>query len=358
MKIASIIGARPEFVKEAPLVKELRKKHEEIIIHTGQHYDYELSKIFFGELRIPKPNYNLGVGSALHGKQIAQMIVKLENVLLKEKPDLVIVFGDTNTTIAGAIVASKLNINLAHIEAGMRSYDKNMPEEINRVVTDHISDILFCSTSTGVLNLRKEGIIKNVFNVGDVMIDAIKENIGIAEKKSNILKRLNLKSKNYIVATIHRPSNTDNKKNMIGILEAFIQSKETIVFSIHPRTYKYLKSYGLHKKLKDTNIITIKPIGYIDMLVLEKNAKKILTDSGGMQKEAYFFKVPCITLRDITEWTETVNDGWNILTGANKWKILNAIRNFEPNGKQSENYGDGNASMNIIKLINRISVSG
>lgn len=355
MKIASIIGARPEFVKEAPLFKELRKKHREIIIHTGQHYDYEMSKNFFKDLYIPEPNYNLGIGSATHGKQTGMMIIKLEEVLLKEKPELVIVSGDTNTTIAGALAASKLGIKLAHIESGMRSYDKTMPEEINRVVTDHISDILFCSTKIAVQNLRKEGITKNVFNVGDVMIDAIKENILVAEKKSEILKRFNLKKKSYIVATIHRANNTDNKNNLKNIVEAFIQSKETVIFPVHPRTEKYLKLYSLDKKLKGTNVVVTNPLGYLDMLIFEKNAEKILTDSGGMQKEAYFFRVPCITLRDTTEWVETVKDGWNILTGTNKSKILNAIKIFNPKGRQSEDYGNGNASKNIVNIINSIN---
>ena len=357
MKILSIIGARPEFIKEAPLVKEFRKYHNEVIIHTGQHYDYEMSKIFFGDLEIPKPDYNLGVGSGSHGKQTAQMIIKLENVLLKEKPDLVIVLGDTNTTIAGALAASKLKIKLAHIEAGMRSFDKEMPEEINRIVTDHISDILFCSTKTAVQNLRNEGINENVHLVGDVMIDALKQNIATAEKKSNILEKLKLKPKNYITATIHRASNTDSKENLLRIITAFIKSNETIVFPLHPRTEKYIKHYKLDKKLKNKNIILIKPIGYMDMLVLEKNSKKILTDSGGMQKEAYFFKVPCITLRDSTEWVETVSDGWNMLTGTDTTKILSAISNFNPQGKQSENYGDGNAAKNIVNVINNFAIS-
>ena len=356
MKIASIIGARPEFIKEAPLAKELRKKHNEIIIHTGQHYNYEMSKIFFTDLDIPEPDYNLGVGSNLHGKQTGDMIIKLEKVLLKEKPNLVLVYGDTNTTVAGALATTKLGISLAHIEAGMRSYDKKMPEEINRVVTDHMSNILFCSTNVAVQNLKKEGIKENIFLVGDVMIDAFKENIVIAEKKSNILDKLNLKKKNYMVATVHRANNTDNKKNLIQIMEAFIQSKEKIIFLVHPRTEKFLKSYKLYKKLKDSNVIVTKPIGYIDMLVLEKNSKKILTDSGGIQKEAYFFKVPCITLRDVTEWVETVNDGWNILTGANKSKIVDAIKNFKSKGKQNEDYGNGNASKNIVEVIDKISL--
>lgn len=357
MKIVSIIGARPEFIKEAPLSKELRKRHKEIVIHTGQHYDYEMSKVFFDGLNIPEPDYNLEVGSGPHGKQTAEMMIRIENILLKEKPDLVIVYGDTNTTVAGAIAASKLNIKLAHIESGMRSYDRKMPEEINRIATDHVSDILFCSTNIAVQNLRKEGIAKNVFNVGDVMIDAIKQNIIIAEK-SDILKKLKLRAKEYLVATVHRASNTDNRENLLNIINAFIDSKEKIVFPLHPRTEKFIEMYNLDKKLKNSKVEIIKPLGYMDMLILEKNAKKILTDSGGVQKEAYFFKVPCITLRGTTEWVETVKDGWNILTGSNKSKILKALKSFNPKKNQSEKYGSGNASKNIVNVINRIHLSG
>lgn len=353
MKIISIIGARPQFLKEAALSKALKKHHQEIIVNTGQHYDYQMSKVFFGELHIAKPDYDLGVGSSTHGKQTALMIEKLEPILTKEKPDLVIVAGDTNTTLAGAICASKLGIPLAHIEAGMRSFDRSMPEEINRVITDHVSNLHFCSTKTAVLNLRNEGITKGVHHVGDVMIDALKENISIAERRSTILRKLNLTPKQYLLATIHRAGNTDSKENLKRIISAFLQSKELIVFPIHPRTEKYLRLHGLEKSIKNTNIILTGPLGYMDMIVLEKNAKKILTDSGGIQKEAYFFKVPCITLRDSTEWVETVEDGWNMLTGANTQAILKAIRSFNPRGRQTENYKNGKASENIVRVINR-----
>lgn len=351
MKIASIIGARPQFVKEMPIVKEIRKKHQEIIIHSGQHYDYEMSKIFFQDLGIPKPDYNLDVGSGSHGKQTGEMLIRLEKVLLKEKPDLVIVSGDTNTTLAGAIAASKLNIRLAHIEAGMRNFDKTMPEEINRIVADHVSDIMFCSSNISALNLKKEGITKNVHIVGDVMIDAIKSNIKIAEKKSTIIKKLNVKSKDYLVATVHRAGNTDKKENLREIISAFVQSGEKIVFPVHPRTEKFLKLYGIDKKLKNTNVIITKPLGYMDMLVLEKNARKILTDSGGVQKEAYFFNVPCITLLDATEWVETVEKGFNVLVGTSQEKILDAIENFEIRQEHKGLYGNGDAAKKIATVL-------
>ena len=351
MKVLSVVGARPQFIKLAVLSHEIRKHFDEVIVHTGQHYDYEMSRIFFKNMEIPEPDYNLGVGSAESNAQIKKMIDGLGKIFIKEKPDLVVVFGDTNSTLAGAKAALKFGIKLAHVESGMRSFDKTMPEEVNRTETDKISDIFFCSTSISVQNLKREGIIKNVFKVGDVMVDSIKQNIGIAEKNSKILKQLRLKKKSYLLATIHRAGNTDVKKNLCSIMDALFSVNEKIVFPVHPRTRKYLKLYNLDKKLKNSNIIETKPLSYSDMLILEKNAKKILTDSGGMQKEAYFFKVPCITLRDKTEWVETVNDGWNMLTGANKPKILDAIKSFNPNGKQREGYGNGNASKNIVNAL-------
>ena len=356
MKIATIVGARPQFIKMAPVSRELGKYFDEILVHTGQHYDYEMNKIFFEELDIPEPDYYLGVGSGTHGYQTGEMLKKIEEVLLKEKPDLVLVYGDTNSTLAGALAAVKLHIKVAHVEAGLRSFDKRMPEEINRILTDHVSDLLFAPTETAVKNLHNEGIKEGVYLTGDVMYDAMLYNIKIAEKKSNILKELNLKPKGYLLATVHRAENTDNKENLKNIIEAFINCGEVIVFPVHPRTKKYLESYGLMDKiLKAENILITNPIGYLDILILEKNAKKILTDSGGVQKEAYFLKVPCITSRDRTEWVETVEDGWNILVGADKEKILKAIREFEPCGENySYRFGDGKASRKIIEILSDI----
>ena len=351
MKILSVVGARPQFIKLALLSQEIKKYFKEIIVHTGQHYDYEMSKIFFKNLEIPEPDYNLGVGSAEREEQIKKMNDGLEKIFLEEKPDLVIVFGDTNSTLAGAQVASKLGIKLAHVESGMRSFDKTMPEEINRIETDKVSDILFCSTKTAVDNLDKEGMKGSIHLVGDIMIDALKASIAAAEKNSNIIEQLNLKEKEFMVATVHRAGNTDDEENLKNIVEAFVECGDKIVFPVHPRTTKALKSYGLDRKFEATNVIVVKPLGYIDMLVLEKNSKKILTDSGGMQKEAYFFKVPCITLRDETEWVETVDDGWNILTGSNKSKILDAIGDFLPQRKQHENYGNGNSASKIVEIL-------
>ena len=278
-------------------------------------------------------------------------MTRLEPVLEKEKPDLVIVLGDTNTTAAGALTAAKMGIKTAHIEAGMRSFDRSMPEELNRIVADHLSDLLLCPTKEAMKNLKNEGLGKKASLTGDIMIDAIKEFLAIAEKKSGILKNLKLESKGYLLATIHRASNTDNMENLKSIMSAFAESREKIIFPMHPRTRKFIEKYGLLNKIKKPEIQIVEPLGYFDMLILEKNAKKILTDSGGVQKEAYFFKVPCITLRENTEWVETVKDGWNTLAGTNRKKILDAARNFNPKGKQSEDYGGGKASRKILEAI-------
>lgn len=353
MKIATVVGARPQFIKMAPVSRELRKHFEEELIHTGQHYDYEMDKIFFEQLKIPEPDYNLDVGSGTHGYQTGEMLKRIEEVLMKEKPDLVLVYGDTNSTLAGALAAVKLKIPVAHVEAGLRCFDKSVPEEVNRVLTDHVSDYLFAPTETAVRNLHREGIREGVYLTGDVMFDALLFNLGIAERESRILEELGLKTKEYFLATVHRAENTDDKNRLRNIIEAFLDSDELIVFPVHPRTSKFLKIYGLYEKLeRSENVILTKPVGYLDMLMLEKNAKKILTDSGGVQKEAYLLKVPCITLREKTEWIETLEDGWNVLVGAEKDKILWAMKNFEPNGDTySYKFGDGKASERIARIL-------
>ncbi len=353
MKIASVVGARPNFIKLAPLSKEIRKHFDEIIIHTGQHYDYEMDRVFFEQLRIPEPDYHLGVGSGTHGYQTGEMVKRIEKVLMDEKPDLVIVYGDTNTTLAGALASVKLHIPLAHVEAGLRCYDKRIPEEINRVLTDHCSDLLFCPTERAVENLKKEGITEGVYLTGDVMVDTVKQNITIAERVSTVLNDLNVKPKDYHLVTVHRAENTDDMNRLRNIVDALCKVNGNVIFPCHPRTEKALKKFGLWDKLK-RNVNVIKPVGYLDMLVLEKNAKKIITDSGGVQKEAYIFKVPCITLRDRTEWVETVEDGWNVLVGVDKNKILKAIKSFNPNAKRySLRFGDGNACKKIVEILIR-----
>jgi UDP-N-acetylglucosamine 2-epimerase (non-hydrolysing) len=352
MKIASIIGARPNFVTCAPLSGEIRKEFDEVIIHTGQHYDYEMNKVFFDELKIPEPDYHLDVGSGSHGEQTGEMLKRTEEVLIKETPDLVLVFGDTNTTLAGALAAVKLHMKVAHVEAGLRSFDRLMPEEINRVLTDHCSDLLFCPTETAVKNLKTEGISIGVYLTGDVMVDALQENIEIAERNSKILDKFGLKPQEYHLATLHRAENTDDIYKLKSIVDAFCEF-ENVIFACHPRTEKHLKLDGLWDMLTK-KIKVIKPVGYLDMLLLEKNAKKILTDSGGVQKEAYIFKVPCITLRENTEWVETVEDGWNVLVGANKDKIIKMVNEFESKSGQRDVFGCGDVSERITEIIGRL----
>ena len=348
MKIVSIIGARPQFIKCAPLSKELRISHQEVIVHTGQHYNYEMSRVFFDELEIPKPDYNLGIGSGTHAYQTGEMLKKIEEVLIREKPNLALVYGDTNSTLAGALAAAKLQIKVGHVEAGLRSFDKSMPEEINRVLTDHCCDYLFCPTQTAVDNLNKENITTGVYLTGDVMVDMLSYNKEIAER-SEILEILNLKSRQYLVATIHRASNTDDRHNMENIVDALCEIDEKITFPLHPRTKKALKEYGLYDRLKGKIKLT-EPLGYFDFLKLLNHTKRVLTDSGGIQKEAYILKVPCITLRDSTEWVETVEDGWNVLVGANKENIINIVNEFEPESKQRFIFEEG-ASRRIVKSI-------
>jgi UDP-N-acetylglucosamine 2-epimerase (non-hydrolysing) len=308
-----------------------------------------MDKIFFQELGIPEPDYHLGVGSGSHGQQTGEMLKGIEDVLSKEKPDTALVFGDTNTTLAGALAATKLHIPVAHVEAGLRSFDKEMPEEVNRVLVDHCSDLLFCPTRTAVDNLKKEGIVKGVHLTGDVMADILKDCIRIAEKSSKILDLLDLMPRGYYLVTVHRAENTDDPRRLKSIVEALCQIDD-VVFPCHPRTEKRLREEGLWDKLNEEVNIT-KPVGYLEMLLLEKNAKKILTDSGGVQKEAYILKVPCITMRDETEWVETVEDGWNILVGADMEKIFSAACSFDPHSEQREMFGRGDASKRIVQAI-------
>lgn len=351
MKIVSVVGVRPQFVKASVVSRELRKNNEEILIHTGQHYDYQMNKVFFEQLNIPEPDYHLDIGSGSHGYQTGEMLKKIEKVLIKEKPDLVLIYGDTNSTLAGALAASKLNIRTAHVESGLRSFDKSMPEEINRVITDHCSDILFCPTQNAVENLKSEGITENVYLTGDVMVDSLLYNKDVAENKSNILNYLGLNNKEYIVATVHRASNTDNKNNLQNIANALYELNCIVVFPAHPRTEKLLKKYKLYDKLRN-NIKLIEPLGFFDFIKLLNHAKVILTDSGGIQKEAYLLKVPCITLRENTEWIETVEDGWNILVGANKETIIKMVNEFNPSVKTHSNrFGSGNSGARITSIV-------
>lgn len=366
MKIVTVVGARPQFIKAAPVCKALRQAgHEEILVHTGQHYDYGMSEIFFKELDIPEPDINLGVGSGTHGRQTGEMLIRLEEVLLAEKPDRVLVYGDTNSTLAGALAAVKLHIPLAHVEAGLRSFNRAMPEEHNRVLTDHCADLLFCPTQTAVDNLAREGITRGVYLVGDTMYDAVLQFADLARQRSTILQDLHLTSKQYLLATVHRPYNTDVPENLRSILSAFAEIGEPVVFPVHPRTRQKMAEFGLLTTLnaerRTTNagrsvlvighLQLIEPVGYLDMLMLEQNARLILTDSGGMQKEAYFFGVPCVTLRPETEWVETVEAGWNVVVGAERGRIVDAAQNFTPPASRPSLYGEGMAAGRVIQVL-------
>lgn len=351
-KIVSIVGARPQFIKCKPLSKELRKYFTEIILHTGQHYDEKMSKIFFEQLGIPEPDYNLGVGSGLQGEQTGKMLIKIEKVLIKEKPDLVIIYGDTNSTMAGALAASKLNIRIAHIEAGLRSFKRDMPEEINRIVSDHLSDFLFVPSKEGMKNLKNEGLIKKAFLVGDIMYDAVLQNIEIALKKSKIIETLNLKPEGYYLCTIHRASNTDNKENLKNILEALSVLDKKVIFPIHPRTEKFIRKYGL--KYNKENIIIIEPVGYLDMLILTRNCFKVLTDSGGLQKEAFYLGKEVVVLREESEWKELVDNNVSFLAGVDKDKIVKYAKKTPSNFKKFFPYGKGDTAIKIVKILKNI----
>lgn len=348
MKIVSIVGARPEFVQTAPVSKALRKFHQEVLVHTGQHYDYLMSQKFFDEIGIPAPDYNLEVGSGSHAKQTAEILVKLEEVLLQERPDLLIIRGDTNSTLAGALAASKLNIPIAHIEAGERSFDRKMPEEVNRLAADRLSDIFFCASKTAARHLNDEGIREFVYWVGDVMLDAMMTNLPLAREKSKVLKQLRLKPKAYALVTIHRAANTDDPARLERILSAINSTDDEVIFPVHPRTRKAIERLGRHF---GDQVQMIEPVGYYDMVVLEENARLIATDSGGVQREAYFLRVPCLTLRDETEWTETVEAGWNLLVGADEKMILDNWKNFTPPKIHPPIFGDGKASEKITELL-------
>jgi len=394
MKIVTIVGARPQFIKAAAISRSIqefnkrsktrlyeKRRIQEILVHTGQHYDYLMDKVFFEELELPRPDYHLGVGSGSHAKQTGMMLEHIEVVLEKEEPKIVVVYGDTNSTLAGALAAAKLKIPVAHVEAGLRSYVRTMPEEINRLLTDHLSTLLFCPTTQSVRNLLKEGI-KNgearvVKKVGDVMYDSILYYSELAEEKSSILKDLGLLTvktrtsklitHNYYLATLHRAENTDDPKKLKSILEALNEigektsarlrrPDEPVILPLHPRTKKMMRVYHLLSRFR--NIRFIEPVSYLDMLQLEKNAKAILTDSGGVQKEAYWLRVPCITLRDETEWIETVKTGWNVLVGTGTRKILRGLKYLErktPSRKGMDLSGDGKAAEKIIQVLVRHS---
>jgi len=352
VKLAFIVGARPNFIKIAPIYDIIHnyKEFEPILIHTGQHFDQNMSDVFFNELNLPKPDFNLNVAINTQTIQTAEIMIKLEDLFQNIKPDLVVVIGDVSSTIATSLVASKMHIKLAHIEAGLRSFNKSMPEEINRIVTDHLSDLLFAPSQTAMSNLKNEGLESKSYFTGDIMYDAVLRNLPIAESKSDILNNLKLKQNKYIFTTLHRPYNVDEPKKLISIFNEFSKIDLKIVFPIHPRTRTIINQNAIQFP---KNIIDVEPVGYLDSLVLQKNAFRVLTDSGGIQKEAFFLKTSCITLRPETEWIETIECGANVLTDVNNlvFKVIN--NNFNPS-QTIQPYGNGNARKNILNIFAKL----
>ncbi len=362
MKLLTVVGARPQFIKAAMVSRAILTWNErkpenrhirEVLVHTGQHYHDEMSGTFFRELDIPSPAYNLEVGSGPHGQQTGRMLEKLERVIQQEKPDWALVYGDTNSTLAGGIAASKLGIPVAHVEAGLRSYNRAMPEEINRVIVDHVSSLLLCPTDRAVKNLNCEGIVEEVHLVGDVMYDSLRYNLGRIGGSTAILERLNVQPQGYGLATIHRAETTDRQETLRGLMDALARIGLPIVVPLHPRTQRVLERAGMAPLPGEIRLVA--PVSYHEMLVLEQHARLILTDSGGVQKEAFWLRVPCVTLRNETEWVETVESGWNRLTGTDPTQIVENARQSlqglapEPGAP----YGDGHSAEKITGILAR-----
>lgn len=357
MKVLTVVGARPQFIKASVVSEALKPVCDEVLVHTGQHYDKNMSAVFFEELNIPKPAYNLGVGSGTHGKQTGEMLIKIEEVIFKEKPDIMLVYGDTNSTLAGALAASKLHLPVAHVEAGLRSYNMRMPEEQNRVLTDHISTWLFCPTKTAAENLKKENITRGVDITGDVMLDSVLHFLKVAKanpQKTAIFDQLGIKPKQYRLATLHRAETTDGGIDAIcRIFDAFEKLPQPVIIPIHPRT-RPLAEEAIQKR-GYRNIHLTAPVGYLEMLLLTSNACQVLTDSGGLQKEAWFMEVPCITLRSETEWVETLEGGWNILSSLETEDIYKKATETipDPSARKSRPFGDGHASERIASILSK-----
>ena len=348
MKVLSIVGARPEFVQAAPVSAALRERHREVIVHTGQHYDYRMSDVFFQELELPAADYNLSVGSGSHGHQTGEMLAALEDVIAAERPDCVVIRGDTNSTLAGALAAAKLRVPLAHIEAGERSFNRDMPEEINRMVADRVSDVLFCISRHAVGNLAREGLTHGVHYVGDVMLDSVLRMAPLAAARSNILAELALTPGEYVLCTVHRAANTDDPINLKNVVCAINEIERDVVFPLHPRAARALELLGVEFA---PHVRATPAVGYLDMLALEQAANAIVTDSGGVTREAYFLGVRCITLRSETEHTGTVDAGWNILAGTEPDRVLGAVREFYPTQARAPIFGDGTAAKQIVRIL-------
>jgi UDP-N-acetylglucosamine 2-epimerase len=349
LRVLSVVGARPQFIKAGPLSRELRRRHEEILVHTGQHYDAGMSDVFFAELDIPAPVCHLGVGSGLHGEQTGAMLRGLEQAIVEHRPDVVVVYGDTNSTLAGALAAGKLNIPVAHIEAGLRSFNRRMPEEINRVLTDHIATYLFAPSEQARVWLEREGIATGVYVVGDIMLDAILMHRRRAGERARYPRALGLEPGAYYVATVHRAENTDDHARLRGILAGLNGLGLPVVLPVHPRTQKQLALFGL---ATGDNVIPLEPLGYLDMVQLQACSACVLTDSGGVQKEAYYLEVPCVTLRDETEWVETVDAGWNVVVGTDPTTISEGVRRVtSQRPPHPDLYGSGNTAQQIVATL-------
>ncbi len=354
MKVMSVVGARPQFIKAAVVCRALADVGvEEVLVHTGQHYDRNMSGVFFDELGIPRPKYDLEVGSGGHAYQTGQTMERLEPICKAEKPDSVVVYGDTNATLGGALVAAKLNVPLAHVEAGLRSFDRRMPEEVNRVVTDHLAKWLFCPTQTAVENMGREGVEKGAFLVGDVMYDATLRFRDRAYEKSDVLKRLEIESESYYLVTIHRDFNTDDRFRLSGVVGSLCASKRPVVFPAHPRVVKQLQHFGLLASLRNApRVRLVDPVSYLDMVRLESAAYGIVTDSGGVQKEAFFLGIPCLTVRPSSEWVETLTGGWNRLVEPDPVEMSMAMDSLErPAVTPVQPFGDGTAGKKIAEIL-------
>lgn len=350
MKVLTVVGARPQFIKAFPVSQALRESHEEVLVHTGQHYDEGLSDVFFEELAIPEPDYHLGVGSASHATQTAEMMTGIESLIDDESPDVVLVYGDTNSTLAGALVAAKEDVAIAHVEAGLRSGNWSMPEEVNRVLTDHASDLLFAPSDAAAENLRAEGITAGVHVTGDVMHDAILHARERAEDCSRVTEELGVEDDEFVLATVHRAGNTDDPARLESIMSGLAAAPKPVVFPAHPRTVGALEEHGLWESYAD-EMRLIEPVGYLDFVRLLDGADRVATDSGGVQKEAFYLDTPCLTLRDETEWTETLECGWNVLVGARESAISDALtRTFAPEANPPL-YGDGTAAERILDAL-------
>jgi len=351
LTIISVVGARPQFIKAAPVCRALRAAHDEVLVHSGQHYDYEMSDVFFDQLGIPKPDYNLAVGSGSHARQTGEMMPMLEALFEEKRPDAVLVYGDTNTTLAGGLAAAKIGVPVAHVEAGLRSFNRTMPEEINRIVVDHVSDVLLCPTRASVANLRAEGITNGVHLVGDVMLDTARffaEHVDASET----LDAFGVVEGEFFFATVHRAGNADSESRLKAIIEAFSRLELPVLWAVHPRTHANLERFGLLERVEaQSNIKAVPPVSYIETVSLLRSAAGLLTDSGGMQKEAYFFGIPCVTLREETEWVETVELGWNRLAGADTARIVEAASAMSVPAQHPDVYGDGRAAEAIVSAL-------